>query len=100
MKYTDISESVSMCHSTCMCFYLLLYIKTIAFSNLQSILQTNMSIRCRISRAGAHKSAHFVSVTVIYNVQRFSAPCAGLLSLLAALFTRTSRPYWEMDVSL
>lgn len=45
-------------------------------------------------------SVHFESVTVIYNAQWFSAPCAGLLSLLAALSPEPAVLTGEMDVSL
>jgi len=46
------------------------------------------------------EAVHLVSVTVIYNVQRCSTPCAGLLSLLAALSPQPAVLTGEMDVSL
>lgn len=54
----------------------------------------------RLQKAGVHRTAHLESVIVIYNVQRFSTPCTGLLSLLAALSPEPAVLTGEMDVSL
>lgn len=73
-----------------MSFYLYsaqpLYMKTIKKFRpiLLSYAKTQAS-EAGFRRAGVHGSVHFELVTVIYNVWRFSAQCAGLLSLLAAL---------------
>lgn len=56
-----------------------------------------------MSEAGSWKTGvyvHLEPVRVIYNVQRFSEPCAGLLSLLAALSPKPAVLNGEMNASL
>lgn len=45
-------------------------------------------------------NVHLEPVRVIYNVQRFSEPCASLMSLLAALSPEPAVLNGEMNASL
>ena len=77
-----------------------LYMKTTTFCSLQCILAVKCVLEAGFREQVRIGSVHFESVTVIYNAQRFSAPCAGLLSLLAALSPEPAVLTGEMDVSL
>lgn len=62
-----------------------------------------LSYTKQVSEAGSWKAGvhvHLESVRVIHNVQRFSALCAGLLSLLAALSQKPAVLNGEMDAPL